>query len=342
MEGRQGELVVRLLAAARLAAARLARRPLVGQPLARRPFARRVLAGPLLTGVTSAFLTASLLIVQAIVCPTNLAAQAAGGRETQGIPVPPVVEGPASGTLTLDGVRYALTHAYASARPGAFDKQTEDTRVLLADAALSDEAREDVFDLMALARADKVHAVELLIDASGAVISGAFYAKAFEGTVSATGMHRFERERREARVISGRLWMESPSTFMKVTFQYDVRFSAPIPRPPTAEETAAALASPPARAAAAHLAAIRQGTLAALVATLTPEAAADYQGAAGDARLRQLRADMPADTRVSTVAAAKPPDDGAILVTVEGHQDGVVIAYVLKLRALNGVWKVDK
>lgn len=338
MEGRQGELVVRLLAA-RLAAALFAEGPLAGRSLA-----RRILAAPLPTAaqVPEALLVGALIVMQAIVCPAGLAAQTAGSRETQGIPVPPVVEGPASGTLTLNGARFALTHAYASARPGAFDKQSEDTRVLLTDAALSDEAREDVFDLMALARADKVHAVELLIDASGSVISGAFYAKAFEGTVSATGMHRFERERRETRFISGRLWMESPSTFMKVTFHYDVRFSAPIPRPATAEETAAALASPPARAAAAHLAAIRQGKLAALIATLTPEAAADYQGAAGDARLQQLRADMPPDTRVSTLAAATAPDDGAFLVTVEGHQDGVVIAYVLKLRALNGVWKVDK
>jgi hypothetical protein len=62
-----------------------------------------------------------------------------------------------------------------------------------------------------------------------------------------------------------------------VTYQYDARFTAPIPRPPTAEELAAALASPPALAATAHVAAIHRGQLAGFLATLAPSAAADYR-----------------------------------------------------------------
>jgi len=248
-------------------------------------------------------------------------------------------DGTASGTLTLDEVTVPLTHAYASAQPGFFDKTTEDVRVLLSDVPLTDTALADVFELIHLARDGKAHILEVVIDATGAPISGAIYAKNFDGMVSATGMHRFARERMERTLIAGRLSMESPHTFMKVTWQYDATFSAPIPRPPTAEETAAALASPPAQAAGAYVAAVRRGELRAFLATLAESAAVDYRGADAAARLKQLRADMPGDTRVASV---KKQPDGSVVVSVEGHQDGIVIAYPLKMVLDAGSWKVGK
>jgi hypothetical protein len=68
---------------------------------------------------------------------------------------------------------------------------------------------------------------------------------------------------------------------MGVTWRYDVRFAASIPRPPTAEEQAAAIASPPAFAASQHIAAIRLAKLDGFLATPTAPAAADYRGADG-------------------------------------------------------------
>ena len=250
-------------------------------------------------------------------------------------------EGTVTGTLTLDGQAFAITHVYASAQPGFFDKTAEDVHVLLSDVALSDEAREDVFELIKLARDGQAHMVEVVIDAEGSPIGGSLFAKGFDGMVSAAGMHKFTRDRLERGVIAGRLSVDEPHTFMGVAWRYDARFSAPIPRPPTAEEQAAALASPPALAARDHVAAIRRAELKGFLATLTAEAAADYRGADGLAKLRQLGADTPADSRVVGIV---PQTDGSVLASVEGHraEDGMVIGHTLKMVQESGAWKVGK
>jgi hypothetical protein len=248
-------------------------------------------------------------------------------------------EGRATGGITLNGERVTLTHAYAAAKRGMFDKATEDVQVLLTDAELPDTAREDMFELIHLARDGKITAVEVLIDATGSPIGGAIYAKAFDGMISVAGVHRYAQTRKADKSIAGRLSMDRPSTFMNVTYEYDATFDARIPRPPTAEETAAALASPPARAAAAYVAAVRRGELSAFLATLAPAAAEDYRGADARDRLTQLRTDMPADSRVANLT---PQPDGTALATVEGHENGIVIAYELKMVRVGDAWKVGK
>jgi hypothetical protein len=67
--------------------------------------------------------------------------------------------------------------------------------------------------------------------------------------VSMAGMHRFEPQRFERGGIAGRLYVKGSHELHGVTFQYDATFEAAIPRPPSAEQQAAELASPPARAA---------------------------------------------------------------------------------------------
>jgi hypothetical protein len=250
-------------------------------------------------------------------------------------------EGTVAGTLTLNGVPVAIAHVYATAEPGFFDPTKEDVHVLLSDAALSDEERADVFALQALAREGRLRAVEVVIDADGAPIAGSLFAKEFEGMVSATGMHRFTRERLDRTGIAGRLAVEEPHAFMGVTFQYEARFTAPIPRPPTPEERAAQLRSPAAQAAAAYVAAIHTRGLATFIATLSAEAATDYRGPDGAAKLGALADDMPDDARVVSLV---PQTDGSVLASVEGHRaaDGMVIAYTLRMVEEGGAWKVGR
>jgi len=120
-------------------------------------------------------------------------------------------DGTASGQLIVNAVTVPLTHAYAIAQPGFFDKSKEDVRVLLSSVPLSKDALEDMFELIKLARADRGDIVEVVIDASGAPISGAIYTKAFDGMVSASGMHTFTREHFERKRIAGRLGRETVS-----------------------------------------------------------------------------------------------------------------------------------
>lgn len=247
--------------------------------------------------------------------------------------------GTASGTLTLNGTRFALMHAYASARPGFFDKTTEDVRVLLSDVAIPDSALTDVFDLIHLARDGKAHVVEVLLNSTGTPIGGGIFAEAFGGNVSLAGPHRFEPTRFDSKAIAGRMWMNEPSSFVNVTFHYDATFSAPIPRPPTEAEIAATLTTPPALAASAYLAAVRTGDLSAVRRLLNDAAAADYSGADAANRLAQAQADIPPDSRVVHL---RMQSDGTALADVEGHEQGIVIGAILKMVQERGVWKVGK
>ena len=248
-------------------------------------------------------------------------------------------DGKAAGSFTANGAATPLTHAYASAQPGMLDKAGEDIRVLLSSVPLRPEMRRDTFALVKLARDGQAVIVEVVLDAKGEPLTGALYTREFNGMASTSGMHLFTKQRLERDGIGGRLWMDAPRSFMKVAYHYDATFSAAIPRPPTAGQVTAALASPPALAAGNYLAALRAGELPAFVALLSRARAADYAGASGEARYRQLRADMPADAKVTGVTRS---EDGDTLVSIEGHQAGIAIEYTLKMVLESGQWRVGK
>ena len=248
-------------------------------------------------------------------------------------------EGTVTGALSLNGAPVTISHVYASAQPGFFDTKTEDVHLLFSDVPLSDQDRADVFALIHLGRDGTARILEVVLDSEGEPISGAIYAKEFDGQVSVTGMHKFERERFERAAVAGRMHVDEPHEFMKVTFQYDLHFSAPIPRPPTAAERAAELASPPARAAAAYVAAVVRGDPAAVRAAMTADAAAAFAGKDGAARLADLRDDTPAD---SAVVELEAQTDGSVLAKVEGHRDGIVVGSTLRMVETPSGWRVGR
>jgi hypothetical protein len=222
-------------------------------------------------------------------------------------------DGTASGSLTVNGEAVPLRYVYASVQPGFFDKSTEDLRIVLSSVPIPEESRGRLFDLTRMARESGLRAVEVVIDASGDPISGALFLAAFDGMASVSGMHRFEPQVVERSRVAGRLFTERPHSFAGVTWQYDATFSAAIPRPPTPEELAAALASPPAQAATRYLAAIRANG--------------------------QAPTDIPPDSQV--VGLARPTATSAV-ATVQGHResDGVVIEFTVRLALEEGDWKV--
>ena len=248
-------------------------------------------------------------------------------------------DGTAAGHLTLNGETTPLTRAYASAQPGFFDKTKEDVRILLSDVELPDSALEDVFELIHMGRDGKAHVVEVVLDADAAPISGAIYAKAFDGSVSVTGMHRFTRQAFERTRVAGRLSMDEPKSFQGVTFQYDATFAARIPRPPTAEEIAAAIASPPGVAAAHCVEAIRSGNFQAFAATLATGTAAAYAGPDGAKRFEAIRNETPPD---SHLAGLERPTDTTARAIVNGTRDGIVIEFQIELVLEGGAWLVVK
>jgi hypothetical protein len=246
-------------------------------------------------------------------------------------------EGTVSGTLALNGRTVALSHVYASAQPGFFDKATEDFRILLSDVPLPDATRADEFALIGLGRNGEGTIVEVTIDAGGSAISGALFAREFHGMVSAAGMHVWTPTTTTRTRIAGRLATSGRHTIEDVTFAYDVTFDAPIPRPSSVAERTDALATPAAQAGAAYVAAIEAGDRAAFLRTLTADAAREYRSGDEAAAFNQLRADMPPDSRVSD---AVPQTDGTVLLTTEGHANGIVISYQLRAVREGEAWKI--
>ena len=243
-----------------------------------------------------------------------------------------------SGGLNVNGRTFPLRHVYASAQPGFFDRQSEDIRVLLTDVPLPEDVRGEMFQLARMARQGQLHAVEVVLNAKGDPISGALFLQEFDGMASVSGMHRFQPEAMARNRVAGRMFAEGSRTFGGVTYHYEATFSAAIPRPPTTEETAAALASPAGLAAAAHLKAIRTG-LEAFVATLTDRAAAGCRDAAAAERFAEVRAETPPDSRVVSLTGK---DEDARVATVQGTRDGIIIEFSLKLRRHNGAWRIDR
>ena len=245
----------------------------------------------------------------------------------------------ASGALTLDGVATPLRYAYATAEPGAFDKTTEDIRIVLSDVPIEPAARGDIFALSRLGRRDEAHIVEVTLNAAGDPIAGAIYASAFNGMLSLTGMHRFERERFDHAAVAGVLHTRAAGQMAGVTYEYYATFIADIPRPPTAAQVAASLVSPPGLVAARHLETLKRGDVAAFTSTLTGEHRAHYAGAEGAARFAALRREMPPDARLLLVETTGATTATA---TVQGRARGIAIEYLLPLVRDPDGWKVSR
>ena len=245
----------------------------------------------------------------------------------------------AIGGITAKGRRFALRYAYASVQPGFFDKKTEDIRVLLTDVPVDEKVRTDILALSRLADSGKLHGLEVVVDAKGEPMSGFLFLNTFDSMVSAAGMHRFEKKTLERKLIAGRLFTEHPSTFSGITWEYDVTFSTEIVRPPTKEEIAEALNSPPALAAVAHVKAIQTG-FDAFVATLTDASAASFRAPGGQDRYKEVRAETPADSRV--VLLADGPNGTRIATVQATRRDGVIIESFVTLRQEGRSWKVER
>jgi hypothetical protein len=244
----------------------------------------------------------------------------------------------ATGSLTANGVTTPLRFVYASAQPGFFDARTEDVRILLSDVELTDEERGDTFALIRRGRAGTAHVVEVVLDTEGAPIAGALYAPIFNGMLSATGMHQFTRSRFEKTIVAGRLQTRSLQEIDTITWSYEAEFSAPIARPRTREDSAAAAAGPAGRAAAAYLAAVRTGDLARLAGLSTRRAAAAFARSGASAELARRRTEIPPEASVVDVRSVS---DTAATAIVQGHVNGLVVETELSVVLEGGAWKVD-
>jgi hypothetical protein len=134
------------------------------------------------------------------------------------------------GSLTVDGQPVKLTHVYAYARPGFFDKKKRDVVVLICDGPVVAKAVRDVFELKKLTDAGKLRCVSQIINTERQVINYEVMHSRF-GMQESGGStyHVFEAKTFDAATIGGRSRTTSTQkSFRDVPYSYDVTFMAAI------------------------------------------------------------------------------------------------------------------
>jgi hypothetical protein len=142
-------------------------------------------------------------------------------------------EGAAEGTLTVNGKTIKVAYAYARAVPGFFDKNTMDTQVIVSDVPLDAAALGDDFARSDLAEAGKLHAFEIVIDASGTPVSTAWRDNGFKGAPAPSGLSSsdvFTKTVLDGKVAAGSYKSAEPAEFFGNTYAFDVTFRAAIAR----------------------------------------------------------------------------------------------------------------
>ena len=139
-------------------------------------------------------------------------------------------DGAAAGTLTVNGKTTTVAHAYALSVPGFFDKNTNDTLVIVSDVPLDAKALADEFARAALAKAGKLHAFEITIDASGTPVSTAWRHNGFNGPMPSglSSADVFTKKVLDDKFVEGSYKSAEEAEFFGNHYAFDVTFRAPI------------------------------------------------------------------------------------------------------------------
>ena len=254
-------------------------------------------------------------------------------------------EGKAEGTITVNGKTTKLTHAYARAVPGFFDKTKEDVEVVLTDVPLEGKALTDQFERIHMADAGKLHAFEITLDADGKPISTAFRDNGFK-KASPSGLSTadvFTKKVFDGKTVEGSYKSAKPHEFFGDTYAFDVSFRADVAHapkavPPTAAETAAAQKSPATKVYMEYLAAVQKEDLSALRKLFTKEQAKHLDDP--DAKKMVGMVKMMSATDVKVLKVAEKGDTADLTVT--GKQDGNIVNGVVHMAKEGGAWKVQQ
>src|SRR5581483_8974686 len=164
---------------------------------------------------------------------TALVLAAAGGFATVLRPTPSkadLADGTASGTLTVNGKVTKVAYAYARQVPGFFDANTRDTQVIVSDVPLEGTALTDDFARIDLAKAGKLHAFEITINAEGTPVSTAWRHNGFNGP-EPSGLSNtdvFTKKELDDKFVEGSYKSAEEAEFFDNHFSFDVTFRAAI------------------------------------------------------------------------------------------------------------------
>lgn len=158
--------------------------------------------------------------------------------------VSPQTSGTATGTLTIDGKSFKLSHAHAQETKDPF-RRAKEIRVVLSDVPIADETMEDDAGVPDLVQAGKLNAIEYRFTPAGELIGGSFVHGL--KSVAFQTSENFTKQTFDAKTVAGKVWTDQPAPEMaEMKYASTATFTAPIQREakPTAAGAAAAATGP--------------------------------------------------------------------------------------------------
>lgn len=247
--------------------------------------------------------------------------------------------GTAVGTWKVNGESTPLRYAYATARRN-FEDEPEKFYVVLSEIEIPAEKLYDSFGLMEFRHDKKFRALEFELSAEKGIEGSQLFHDAFEnGSISASGSAQFQRRAFDANTISGRLFMTKPSEFFGANYYFSSAFRAAIQRkPPPTFSGAAAATSAPGKAVVAFIRAVRAKNMVAIKSMITPEMAADLDGAMGAKMLDFLSAMFEPGSQVVAVYQNGDKADVVVMAKMQGGKTSQKIPVQL----VDGKWILVK
>jgi hypothetical protein len=251
--------------------------------------------------------------------------------------------GTASGTLTVNGQVFPVKYAYAAQFPDFFDKSKLATRLVVSDAPIPDAAIQDEMELMSLARAGKMNAVQFEIGASKSNISMSIHSNKLGGSMNmsknfdAKSIPVFTADR-----IEGALSAE-PAKMGGMSYAYNVKFATAIApcvvaAVPTAADAAAAATAGSAQAYLAFVAAVKAGNKAKMLELASPKVRQMMDQPDFAENLSMVQALMP--SKIQVLKADEAGDEAKL--TVSGVEDGKTKQGTVTMMRQAGKWYLVK
>jgi len=251
-------------------------------------------------------------------------------------------EGTASGKLTLGDKTTPLTHAYALARPDAFDKTKENVLIVLSDVPIPEDSLWEDFPGLRMGAAGRLHAVEVELRSDKSVKAGGVVDASFVDSQGYYGMEnpQVQLTTFDARTVEGKLFTAKPQDLMKKRFEFAATFRAPIlHRPAPTASGASASETAPAKVVLAFLKAAAAGHKAAIRKLLTAEYGKPLDGPRGKDILNQWKTNHP-DPATTEIGSVDIRGTSAEVVMVNKSKDGGMEAkFTLTLDG--GQWRID-
>lgn len=231
-------------------------------------------------------------------------------------------EGTASGSLSLNGKKIELKHAYALAQPNAFDEKKLDTAVLLTEQPIPESELKEIPGLEFIAH-KKENFAFFKINDQGKSIHEMVKHPLLKGTrlvMSGFTRAQWMPQTSNKERIEGIFKTEGPQDFSGYQYEINVRFSAPIqmaklPEPLPDEKTGKALppdGGDPAKAYFAYRKAVEKKDVAAIRKLFQPPPGVQFTDAAIKENLELMESMSPKNAKF-TKGYANSAGDRAVI-----------------------------